>query len=63
MIRFALALAVALPMLATSHASYASVGGITAKAEPATFDRSRPRVKGGSGCNSPRDRIEHPECR
>ena len=23
----------------------------------------RPRVPGGSGCDSPRDIIEHPECR
>ena len=26
------------------------------------FDRRRPRVPGGSGCDSPRDIIEHPEC-
>lgn len=29
----------------------------------ADFDRRRPRVPGGSGCDSPRDLIEHPECR
>ncbi|MGB5558442.1 MAG: hypothetical protein WBN04_10575 [Paracoccaceae bacterium] len=34
-----------------------------------TFDRrgrggrSKPRVPGGSGCDDPRDIIEHPECR
>lgn len=29
------------------------------------FDRRgrRPRVPGGSGCDDPRDLIEHPECR
>jgi hypothetical protein len=26
-------------------------------------DRRRPRVPGGSGCDDPRDLIEHPECR
>jgi hypothetical protein len=26
-------------------------------------DRRRPRVPGGSGCDDPRDVIEHPECR
>jgi hypothetical protein len=25
--------------------------------------RKKPRVKGGSGCDDPRDVIEHPECR
>jgi hypothetical protein len=25
--------------------------------------RSKPRVPGGSGCDDPRDLIEHPECR
>lgn len=27
-----------------------------------SFDRRRPRVPGGSGCDDPRDLIEHPEC-
>lgn len=27
------------------------------------FDGRRPRVPGGSGCDSPRDVREHPECR
>lgn len=26
------------------------------------IDRRRPRVPGGSGCDDPRDLIEHPEC-
>ena len=25
--------------------------------------RKKPRVPGGSGCDSSRDRVEHPECR
>lgn len=25
--------------------------------------RTKPRVPGGSGCDDPRDLIEHPECR
>lgn len=29
----------------------------------AQVDRRRPRVPGGSGCDSPRDLIQHPECR
>jgi Spy/CpxP family protein refolding chaperone len=28
-----------------------------------TVERRKPRVKGGSGCDDPRDLIEHPECR
>jgi hypothetical protein len=27
-----------------------------------SIDRRRPRVPGGSGCDDPRDLIEHPEC-
>ena len=27
------------------------------------IERRRPRVPGGSGCDSPRDIREHPECR
>lgn len=63
MIRIALALAVALPMLVVGTASYASLDGISSKSEASTVDRSRPRVPGGSGCDTPRDIAEHPECR
>jgi hypothetical protein len=28
-----------------------------------TVDRRKPRIPGGSGCDDPRDLIEHPECR
>jgi hypothetical protein len=27
------------------------------------LSRSKPRVPGGSGCDTPQDRAEHPECR
>jgi hypothetical protein len=41
----------------------ASVDGIS-KLDAATIvDRRKPRVPGGSGCDDPRDIIEHPECR
>lgn len=63
MLRIALTAAIALPLLAASAPSFASVDGITSKSEAATFDRRRPRVPGGSGCDSPRDLIQHPECR
>jgi hypothetical protein len=29
----------------------------------ASVDRRRPRVPGGSGCNTLHDILEHPECR
>lgn len=61
--RIVLALAVALPMLVTGPASFASVDGYSSKSDAATFDRRRPRVPGGSGCDSPRDVRQHPECR
>jgi hypothetical protein len=39
----------------------------TAQTMPQSLDdqlaRSKPRVKGGSGCDDPDDLIEHPECR
>lgn len=28
-----------------------------------SIDRRKPRIPGGSGCDDPRDLIEHPECR
>jgi hypothetical protein len=64
MTRFALVAALVFSMFAGGTASFASTDGISAgKGEPTTFERSKPRVKGGSGCDDPRDRIEHPECR
>ena len=31
--------------------------------DTAVDKRRKPRVPGGSGCDDPRDLIEHPECR
>lgn len=32
-------------------------------ADNSIVERRKPRVPGGSGCDSPRDVLEHPECR
>jgi hypothetical protein len=38
--------------------------GIGLLSDQGEFDKRRkPRVPGGSGCDDPRDLIEHPECR
>jgi hypothetical protein len=64
MIRYALIAAIALSALSVGTTSYAATDGFNAAlSEPATLDRSKPRVKGGSGCDSPLDKIQHPECR
>jgi hypothetical protein len=63
MTRFALIAALALSMFAGGTSSFAGTDGISAgKGEPTTFERSKPRVPRGSGCDDPRDVIEHPEC-
>jgi hypothetical protein len=43
----------------------ASVEGLSAYETAATVveKRRKKRVKGGSGCDDPRDVFEHPECR
>ncbi len=63
-----LASAAALFVLSTS--SFASIPaqelqtGIKAVSTAGDMEaRRRPRVPGGSGCDSPRDIAEHPECR
>jgi hypothetical protein len=65
MIRIAMIAAIALTAISAGTASYASTtdGFNSALNAPITLDRSKPRVKGGSGCDDPRDKIEHPECR
>ncbi len=53
------------PSVATPAAS-ALVRDLVQTAKPALDDqqaRSKPRVKGGSGCDTPQDVAEHPECR
>jgi hypothetical protein len=37
--------------------------GLDMHASDTQIDRRKKRIKGGSGCDSARDRIEHPECR
>ena len=57
-----LATMIALPSVAPAFASAVgtTIGLPSADHE---IDRSKRRIKGGSGCDDPRDRIEHPECR
>lgn len=43
----------AMPLVKSGFAADGALTGI---------DRRRPRVPGGSGCDSPRDIREHPEC-
>ncbi len=58
-------------VLAFSATSFASPtadeaqNGFTAKSTMSDMEakRRKPRVPGGSGCDDPRDLIEHPECR
>jgi hypothetical protein len=60
----ALVFALALPAFASAPA-VEKVDGFKAKTEYNTIEakRSKKRVPGGSGCDDPRDIIEHPECR
>ncbi|MFZ1773092.1 MAG: hypothetical protein WAT78_03940 [Rhizobiaceae bacterium] len=67
-LRIALAAALALPVLAIVPASAAYQAATSAdQALQGSADilqkRSKPRQKGGSGCDDPQDAIEHPECR
>lgn len=63
-IRLALAAVIALPALAVAKASVGSDGFSTGHESGSIVEkRSKPRQKGGSGCDDPRDVIEHPECR
>ena len=60
-----LALAITLGAIAPAATFAADKGaGIQATTDNTTFEKRRkPRVPGGSGCDDPRDLIEHPECR
>ncbi len=59
-----LATAFMLPLAAVSHAAYKAPGAYSGDAATVTtVERRKPRVPGGSGCDDPRDVIEHPECR
>ena len=48
---------------APSFATSKGLPGIYSDDAISTVDRRKPRVPGGSGCDDPRDLIEHPECR
>ena len=53
----------AMPMAVSAEASRTSGGATSVDGLfDGTFDRRRPRVPGGSGCDTPRDILEHPEC-
>jgi len=52
----------ALSMLTPVSAAVTKAGFDT-DASATVFEKRRPRTPGGSGCDSPRDIREHPECR
>ena len=60
----ALIFAIALPSFAAAPA-YDKADGFKAKSEYTDIEakRRKKRVPGGSGCDDPRDLIEHPECK
>lgn len=54
--------AITLSAVAPAQALTFGNGLFDASVQGGDFDRRRPRVPGGSGCDDPRDIIEHPEC-
>ena len=60
----ALALGALLPVAAASASvtSFEAAAGFGLPADT-LIEKRRPRTPGGSGCDSPRDVAEHPECR
>jgi hypothetical protein len=62
------AIAFAFTLSAAAHAGASAVAdgfnSIAAMSDGAAVDKRRkPRIKGGSGCDSMHDILEHPECR
>ena len=53
--------AIAVTSVAPVAAMTTANGLFDASVLMAEFDRRRPRVPGGSGCDDPRDIIEHPK--
>ena len=52
-----------MPMAVSAEASRTSGTAITVDGLfDGTFDGRRPRDLGGSGCDTPRDVLQHPEC-
>ncbi len=47
----------------TGPTSVSAGAGFDWTADTSTIERRKPRVPGGSGCDTPRDAREHPECR
>ena len=47
----------------TAHAGKISALLVLPDGTAAEFDRRRPRIPGGSGCDDPHDIVEHPECK
>lgn len=54
--------ALVLSMIAPVSAMPLVKSSLIADSAVTEIDRRRPRVPGGSGCDSPRDIREHPEC-
>lgn len=59
----ALAFAVTLNLPANAGTAPDGVYATQQMAGKASIDRRRPRVPGGSGCDTLQDILEHPECR
>ena len=53
--------AVSAPVMAATASD--GIYDATAIMADTNVDRRKPRIPGGSGCDDPRDLIEHPECR
>jgi hypothetical protein len=53
----------AVPAPVTAATPADGIYDATAIMGDSTVDRRKPRIPGGSGCDDPRDLIEHPECR
>lgn len=54
--------ALVLSMIAPVSAMPLVKSGFNSDSAVTEVDRRRPRVPGGSGCDTPRDIREHPEC-
>ena len=54
--------ALVLSMIAPVAAMQLVKSGLMADSAVTEIDRRKPRVPGGSGCDTPRDIRQHPEC-
>jgi hypothetical protein len=62
-VTMAVLLSAATVALAAAPAVDVNPAQINVQTQDKEAKRSKPRVPGGSGCDSPHDRVEHPECR